>query len=545
MIKSKRLACVLLSILLVLGSLRFCPMRQVEAATTSISAESATEALMLLWNLMINAMVATGAGEMAVNYDYEKLTFESFMDTLTHDVMGAPDYEGLGSVILADGTYVDLNMLLSGTITLDPEAGKEETETEPETGEESSDNDYLDEDGYLDVGKLTVRDSYIKYRPRISPEEYMQLEGWSGSEPPDDFPEPSFSKIKQIILGSGVFTVLASTISKLWNGEIEGVDVSQYINIENSYTGTIPKNSDGLYYYSGYIRYKSKNLKVHQDVISLLAADNHYYCFFKNESTGYINLYRLGQATDGEYFLLSTPYTSTGTSGISFAQCLEFEININFPIFGSEETCLNYLKTGDDTGCLNMKTVDYSALAAKLPMIFSSITGKPLASSALQDMYARMKNAYQTQIKPQIETSTDTETNTETYTQVMTETVTKTETEPITGTEPAPTPTPTPTPEPETTPEEAPPDIADYKTDLRMIFPFCIPFDFIDLLQTLDAEPEAPCFEIPFVVPMLGIDERYEMDLSIFDDTMEIIRKLELIGFIITLMFITYKSIKW
>lgn len=87
--------------------------------------------------------------------------------------------------------------------------------------------------------------------------------------------------------------------------------------------------------------------------------------------------------------------------------------------------------------------------------------------------------------------------------------------------------------------------IGDYAIDLRKLFPFCIPFDFIALLRVLDAEPEAPRFEVPFVVPSVGIDEMYVIDLSMFDDVMEVIRLFELVGFVIGLMLLTGKVIKW
>ena len=87
--------------------------------------------------------------------------------------------------------------------------------------------------------------------------------------------------------------------------------------------------------------------------------------------------------------------------------------------------------------------------------------------------------------------------------------------------------------------------IGDYAIDLRKLFPFCIPFDFIALLRVLDAEPEAPRFEVPFVVPSVGIDEMYVIDLSMFNDVMEVIRLFELVGFVIGLMLLTGKVIKW
>lgn len=87
--------------------------------------------------------------------------------------------------------------------------------------------------------------------------------------------------------------------------------------------------------------------------------------------------------------------------------------------------------------------------------------------------------------------------------------------------------------------------MANYAVDLTTLFPFCIPFDIIALFQALAADPVAPKFEVPFVIPSLGVDEIYVIDLSIFDEQMAILRKFELVTFILGLMFLTSKVIKW
>ena len=60
-----------------------------------------------------------------------------------------------------------------------------------------------------------------------------------------------------------------------------------------------------------------------------------------------------------------------------------------------------------------------------------------------------------------------------------------------------------PNPDPEVTPkpdEDTSNDIdpKNYTADLKKIFPFCIPFDLVHLIQAFEAEPEAPVFEFPF-----------------------------------------------
>ena len=88
----------------------------------------------------------------------------------------------------------------------------------------------------------------------------------------------------------------------------------------------------------------------------------------------------------------------------------------------------------------------------------------------------------------------------------------------------------------------------DYKSDLRLVFPFCIPFDLVHLIETLDAEPEAPVFTIPidieFMNPWTGqkiIDyhEEFSIDMSEFDSVVRILKIFEIVFFIIGLLLIT------
>lgn len=122
--------------------------------------------------------------------------------------------------------------------------------------------------------------------------------------------------------------------------------------------------------------------------------------------------------------------------------------------------------------------------------------------------------------------------------------------DPVKKPDPKPDPDPgtDPDPKPDPDPEPVPlPDMdaADYKVELTGVFPFCIPFDFIALLKTLDAEPRAPCFDFPVVIPALDYREDVKLDLAIFDDVAKVIRLCEKVSFILFLMFVTSKVIRW
>lgn len=72
-------------------------------------------------------------------------------------------------------------------------------------------------------------------------------------------------------------------------------------------------------------------------------------------------------------------------------------------------------------------------------------------------------------------------------------------------------------------------------------FPFCIPVDILLLMETLSAEPEAPKFEIPFVLERYGIDEKVTIDLKDFQVVSDISRTFLTILWCCSLMNFTTK----
>lgn len=64
-------------------------------------------------------------------------------------------------------------------------------------------------------------------------------------------------------------------------------------------------------------------------------------------------------------------------------------------------------------------------------------------------------------------------------------------------------------------------------------FPFCIPFDLIDLVSALDADPEAPKFTIPIIKnEKYGWDYSIDVDWSDFDVVAKVCRSVEVFCFI-------------
>lgn len=122
----------------------------------------------------------------------------------------------------------------------------------------------------------------------------------------------------------------------------------------------------------------------------------------------------------------------------------------------------------------------------------------------------------------------------------------------ITGPVAAPDPAPDPAPDdPDNPSDEDNSTSTDPKNymnpDLTDIFPFCIPFDFADIVSSLKAEPKAPVIRIPCYT----INKDYslkrvndiECDLSALDLAAKIFRIFMLIAFVIGLIFSTSKLV--
>ena len=82
-----------------------------------------------------------------------------------------------------------------------------------------------------------------------------------------------------------------------------------------------------------------------------------------------------------------------------------------------------------------------------------------------------------------------------------------------------------------------------HPADWKTLFPFCVPFDLIEFLGVLNAEPEAPVIRWRFYVPRV-VDYEIEMDLSVFDGVAQIMRTMELLAFCIGLILLTRNIIR-
>ena len=77
----------------------------------------------------------------------------------------------------------------------------------------------------------------------------------------------------------------------------------------------------------------------------------------------------------------------------------------------------------------------------------------------------------------------------------------------------------------------------------RLSFRSVSPFDLIEFLGVLNAEPEAPVIRWRFYVPRV-VDYEIEIDLSVFEGVAQIMRTMELLAFCIGLILLTRNIIR-
>lgn len=103
-------------------------------------------------------------------------------------------------------------------------------------------------------------------------------------------------------------------------------------------------------------------------------------------------------------------------------------------------------------------------------------------------------------------------------------------------------------PKPDPDPDNPGEDTDDERTkrhdaDWKNVFPFCVPFDLIEFLGVLAADPVAPSFDWRFYAPNV-VDYTLHVDLSDFDSVAQICRRLELLAFCVGLILITRNIIR-
>ena len=552
----KRISALLLAMIIVISSVLGGNTLKVKAAsaTVAMSPELAAEFYMVLLQITETAMYVSGANNGLDSKEALEAIGDGVQGYFTTNMSNGIDFEiqttdgetfrgvsnsgysrGLVEYTTADGQTYKLSgdkftsLLLNGKITLDPGAYNDTDETDTDIDQEL--DDYIKKrQALIDAKKDEMMEAYIASK-----------QGGGSGEDPTPSPEPSpdpkklFTNIKLVSFGASLIAVAGAFVKDLFDGKVDGLDPDTYIP-EGMFTGYPTESNAGNFVID--VSYTAYNNPV-----------NLKYEFQGTDDSLYYFLARYGKTVRGTYTMkfgvydleshsIIFPYYGSAVSP-SLGDYIEFAYNDNtyhdYNIVSNIPLFYNFAGycEGDISQLLYAPDIyDFPDLVKSVPEVMQPLTGTKFSPSLLPGINTAVSNA----VKSLPETSTDTKTNTETYKETMTSTITDV----APKTEVVPQPSTTPGTE---TGEGT--DGESYKRDLKMLFPFCIPFDFIHLLQALSAEPETPKFEIPVKLEFIDVDTSFVIDLSWMDPIMKIWRLGELGLFIVMLMMGTRKVIKW
>ena len=555
----KRISALLLAMVIVIGSVLNGNTLKVKAAsaTVAMSPELAAEFYLFLYQLTETAMHVGGAnkgldskeametlrdgvigyysvsGEKNVDFEIKTTDGRTFKSYSNSGYRG-----GLVEYTTADGHTYRLSgdkfctLLLNGTITLDPDIYND-TDEEPRVN---------DDDEYVKNMKAMFDAKWEELRE-------IGFKDDSGDPTPSPSPDPEkkpFKNIALVTVGASLVALAGAFVKDLFDGKVEGVDPDVYIP-DGMFTGYPTESNAGkINIYASYFYNNSSTLS--EEKYSYNATNEDCFYFLASYGTTASGSYILkpgiyyissGRTVFPSYSYLQDDLGNAFTfNWISYpvpdtGYCFgNYTIVSNIPIFahfGFDAYC-----KGDTSMLLHAPDIyDFPELIKSVPTVMQPLTGYEFAPGRLRNVNQALADAA-TKVQP--ETGTDTAAATKTYTDTMTDTMTKvapkTEVNPL----------------PSTTPGTETGDGFEgdsYKRDLKLVFPFCIPFDFIHFIQALNADPVAPCFKIPIKMESIGIDMTLELDLAWMDPIMEIFRLGELGCFVIMLMAATKKMIGW
>lgn len=509
----KRISALLLAMVIVIGSVLNGNTLKVKAASVAVSEDFAVELTMMIYNLLETVAISSGIKDGLDDYESGSSLYDAFIASV--ESMAEPPYYDT-IITMEDGSKMTVKEALDAV-------------------ESTLGSNAL---------KLPTSETFAKYRV---------ISGTGGNEPePTPTPEPEntptpdtgytdpFRYIQDVLVTSTLFTAMAGFFADLYDGKVEGVAAEDYYT-GLGFTGKLDQDADGNYlivgssYFIGdsYSTFSSYNCKMVCPYVLIQQNDAYSFMFFSYDSNNGLVPMRVS------YHYIN--YSPTGSflsendwSSYEFRYSENGHANINIPMFDSKEHALAFFQTGDLTGLLNGEAYDFPDLTKSVPTVMQPLTGYEFAPGRLPGINAALSTAAAALPEPGLDPAE----NTEAYKKTLNAALTAALPEP--APEPEPEPEPDPSPDPGTGGEGE-----SYKRDLRLIFPFCIPFDFIHFIQALSADPVAPCFKIPIKLDSLGIDMVLELDLAWMDPVMEIFRLGELGCFVIMLMASTKKMIGW
>lgn len=508
----KRISALLLAMVIVIGSVLGGNTLKVKAASVAVSEEFAVELTMMLYNLLETVAISSGIKDGLDDYESGSSLYDAFITSM-ESMAEPPFYDTI--ITQPDGSQVTVKEALDAV-------------------ESTLGSNAL---------KLPTSETFAKYRV---------ISGTGGNEPdPTPTPEPEntptpdtgytdpFRYIQDVLVTGTLVSAMAGFFADLYDGKVEGLDPAEYfVNSKEN----LPKN----FYDGSYLSDPTHSFYIYTDdpwqIVKCDYSRQYMGLVFDSIESGQYK-YSLCFYISSECVcrILSVPvsgtnkYNSTSFSGSSNMFYLGGSASTsvtNLPVFDSLTSMINFYKTGDTSGLLNGEAYDFPELTKSVPTVMQPLTGYEFAPGRLPGINAALSTAAAALPEPGLDPAE----NTEAYKNALNAALTAALPEPA----PEPEPEPDPSPDPGTDG-----DGESYKRDLRLIFPFCIPFDFIHFIQALSADPVAPCFKIPIKLDSLGIDMVLELDLAWMDPVMEIFRLGELGCFVIMLMAATKKMIGW
>lgn len=512
----KRISALLLAVVIVIGSVLGGNTLKVKAASVAVSEEFAVELTMMLYNLLETVAISSGIKDGLDDYESGSSLYDAFIASV-ESMAEPPFYDTI--ITQPDGSQVTVKEALDAV-------------------ESTLGSNAL---------KLPTSETFAKYRV---------ISGTGGNEPdptptpssdPDSTPVPDtgykdpFSYIQDVLVASTLVTAMAGFFDDLYNGKVEGLDPGTYLGYEDySFLGSVPVDVNGNFMYRGKVG-PVNSLRPLYGFVNINYSDR--LCAYINRvsNSSAVVVGRLTSSGDienlqvwSEGYSINTAIGQSGRIGYSYMYFGNETYSFNFPFFESMEDAINYLKTGNLTGLLNGEAYDFPDLATSTAERLQPLTGYEFAPGRLPGINAALSTAAAALPEPGLDPAE----NTEAYKKTLNAALTAALPEP--APEPEPDPDPSPSPDPGTGGEGE-----SYKRDLKLLFPFCIPFDFIHLIQALKAEPETPKFEIPVKLDFVDVDTSIVIDLAWMDPIMKIWRLGELGLFIVMLMKSTSKMIRW
>lgn len=379
--------------------------------------------------------------------------------------------------------------------------------------------------------------------------------GSSGGGDDNDNKFPSWSELKNKIVENGgkITTALSPLMPFLAMYSYDALEqsgsnladkiIDNGINVDMNYVGADTVAYVGghdLSPYGGNSAIINSNLPIcfFNNAVCYIAKNNYTSVYFFKKDGTFMKKGTLGSFY-GSIFTLGEPYNNFPFNYIT-TNCTK--IISKYPKFDSSTDAYNYLKS-----CVNNlddNTSDYM---------------NPITIGTNTDLKESLKNSNDTPDSPSYDFSriptddefkkyledlknTSNDDNKQKIIDDFIKTITTPSETPMPDPKPDPT-NPTPTPNPDT-PDNPDSDNDFSVRDLRLVFPFCIPFDLVDCFRLFNSEPETPRVQFPVHFGIVDKDYTFDIDLKDFNNVALVCRSMFLILYIVGLVLATRSLIR-